>query len=105
MITLVNSQNDFDPIKFLNLVHLSPQEQTELLPKIYKDMTVFLLKRFVENLNTEQFNRVENLLPDIKTYNDVINLIEAYEPNFQNQKLKYLEDYKKEFSLERLTRL
>lgn len=92
----------FDPIGFLNLDKLSLERQEMLRPEIYKDMTIFLLKKFTQSLTDEQLTDVEKVLPEVKTYEAVMEIINKYDSDFESKKLVMLEEYKNEFKLERL---
>lgn len=93
----------FDPIEFLELSALSDAQKEHLRPELYKDMAQFLLEQFIATLSDEQLQEVEHLLPNIKNYDDVIELIRKYNRNFESLKIMYLKKYKKEFRLQKFT--
>lgn len=91
----------FDPIEFLELSILSESQKERLRVELYKDMAQYLLDQFIATLKDEQLQEVEGLLPNVKNYDDVMEIIRKYNRNFESLKIMYLKKYKKEFRLQK----
>jgi len=89
----------FDPIKFLELGNLPIADQDRLRPQILRHMAFYLIQIFLNNLGPKEFDEIEKLTINIKSYEEVIDLISYYNPDFPSQKRKYLENYKNEFDV------
>lgn len=94
------TENNFDPIDFLNLTNLPKDQQEKLRIELFKDVAKYLLTRFVEELNEVQAMEIESKKDKIKTFEEVLKIIASYNPGFELKKIDYLNEYKKSFNLE-----
>jgi hypothetical protein len=93
------NQINFNPIEFLGLGNLQRERQEELLPKIWQHMAYYLITRFLEELPDDKYLEVEKKVKEVKGYEEVINLIGQYIPDFEVRKLGWLEEYRNKFDI------
>lgn len=93
----------FDPIIFLNLTHLSPERQEMFRPEIYKDMTLFLVQKFLGERRPEEIDEIEKKLPEIKDFESAVSLILSFDPSFEQKRENWLNEYKLNFKLENIS--
>lgn len=93
------TQTNFDPIQFLNLGNLPKERQEVVLPKIWQHMAYYLITRFLEELPEDQYLEVEKKSKEVKSYTEVEALIAQYMPDFEERKLRWLEEYKNKFDI------
>ncbi len=91
----------FDPFVYLNLTFLSEKQKENLrLPLMY-DIYLYILERFSDELSPNKSAEIEKKLPELKTFEQINNLIKEYGPEFDGKKQSYLEEYKKYFHLDK----
>jgi len=95
----MQSTNNFNLIDFLNLSHLSQKTIEDLLPQLYKDISFYLINRFLEDLPSEKYQEVSSKVQLLQNPSQVDDLIYSYMPDFQTKKIRWLKDYQMGFSL------
>lgn len=87
----------FDIVAFLGL----PTESANLRQAILKDLALFLLAKFADGLTETQLDQVRNQMNGLKGYEEVMQLIYRFDPEFETKKIKWLDEYKKNFKLDK----
>jgi len=96
-------ETDFDPIVFLKIESLIKADDRERTRKIILiKMAEYLIKRFVEDLSEDQFVLLEADIGKLTKAEDVLTTIKKYDPEFENKKIDYLNEYRNNFKFEDL---
>ncbi len=94
------NENDFDPIIYLGLESLNQAQITNLRPQLYNDIAGYIVSRFVDSLSEDQIEQIEPQLSAINNYQTLISVILQIQPEFESEKIRYLEDYRQQFKLQ-----
>jgi hypothetical protein len=98
-IPMSNTPNSsFDPITFLEIKNVPEDKYPELRQSLYQDIIQFLLEKFTDPLTDEELIELENDMPKVQTYEQVIELIQRYDPQFEEKRAQYLDMYKMQFA-------
>lgn len=89
----------FDPIEFLEISGLGDTEKKSLRKKLESNISEYLLIRLLEELP----NTVDEKLKDnqVKSMEELENMLRSYIPNFDSKIKQYLEEFKKQYQHER----
>lgn len=95
------NENDFDPIDFLGLNSLNQHQIDILRPRLYSDIADYIVSKFIDDLSDTEIENIHPKLINAKDYHSLMSTILQYRPEFETQKIIYLEEYRHNFKLQK----
>lgn len=91
----------FDLFEFQELTTLKPDQKLRLKPAINKDVSQYLIERFLQTLDSAQQKTFITKLGSKPTYPSLLKLILDFDPAFESKKTGWLSQYKESFKLQK----
>lgn len=91
----------FDLFVFLELASLKPDQKSRLKPVLNRDVSQYLIERFLQTLDSTQQKTFVTKLGSKPTYISLLKLILEFDPAFESKKTIWLTQYKDNFKLQK----
>jgi len=84
---------NFDPIIYLEL-DIPDDKKEKTRAWLYREMTNFILEKYIQEVDSDKLEKLEKYLDKNITPDELFEIIDRIDENFDEVKIKYLEEFK-----------